>query len=256
MKILILDIEISPTIAALWGLFNQNIPIGNIRGESEVLSWSAKWHGSEECEFSSLRMVGHTPAGKKRMLREIHKLLDQADAVVTYNGNGFDLKILNKEFLMQGMAPPAPYKSIDLLAVMRRKFRWTSNKLDYVVKQLGLGQKTKHAGMDMWLTCMTKGSEGYHEAWDMMEEYNVNDVFLTEELYDAVVGWIHNPVNHSADQNAHVCPYCGSKHVQKRGNYISKTLVYKRYQCQGCGGWSHGKVAEKADRSAQLVPAK
>jgi uncharacterized protein YprB with RNaseH-like and TPR domain len=168
MKILILDIEISPTIAALWGLFNQNIPIGNIRGESEVLCWSAKWHGDEECEYSSLRMTGHSAAGKRRMLKEIHSLLDKADAVVTYNGNGFDLKILNKEFLLQGMAPPAPYKSIDLLAVMRRRFRWTSNKLDYVVKQLGIGQKTKHAGMDMWLTCMTKGSEGYTEAWDMM----------------------------------------------------------------------------------------
>jgi hypothetical protein len=253
MKILILDIEISPTIAALWGLFNQNIPIGNIRGESEVLCWSAKWHGDEECEYSSLRMTGHSAAGKRRMLKEIHSLLDKADAVVTYNGNGFDLKILNKEFLLQGMAPPAPYKSIDLLAVMRRRFRWTSNKLDYVVKQLGIGQKTKHAGMDMWLTCMTKGSEGYTEAWDMMEEYNVNDVFLTEELYDKVEGWIHNPVNHSAAANAHVCPYCGGKHLHKRGNAISNTLVYKRFQCQTCGGWSRAKIADKSDRSAQLV---
>lgn len=253
MRILILDLEISPTIAALWGLFNQTIPIGNIRGESEILCWSAKWHGEEECMYSSLRMVGHTPAGKRRMLKEIHALMEQADAIVGYNTNGFDLKILNKEFLLVGLNPPAPYKSIDLLSVMRRKFRWTSNKLDYVVKRLGIGQKTKHAGMDMWLTCMTKGSEGYEEAWDKMEEYNVNDVFLTEELYDRVLGWIPNHPNMSIYNEDVCCPNCGSKKLQSRGWAHTKHCRYRRYQCKVCGSWARGSTREPLDLAEKII---
>ena len=97
-------------------------------GTSHILSWAAKWHGSEECEYSSLRMVGHTPSGQRKMLKEIYELLQDADVVVGYNSNSFDLKILNTEFLEQGWSQPSPYKTVDLLRVVRRKFRFTSNK--------------------------------------------------------------------------------------------------------------------------------
>ena len=72
-------------------------------------------------------MVGHTPSGKKKMLKEIHAMLDEADVVVTFNGDKFDLKILNQEFLMAGLGPASPYKSVDLYKVVKRKFRFTSN---------------------------------------------------------------------------------------------------------------------------------
>ena len=70
------------------------------------------------------------------MLEGIHKLLDEADAVIHYNGKRFDIPSLNKEFLLNGMFPPAPFKEIDLLTVARGRFRFVSNKLDYVAQQL------------------------------------------------------------------------------------------------------------------------
>lgn len=237
MKILILDLEISPILAAMWGIWNQNVNLSNITGESEILSWAAKWYGEDECHYSSLRIAGHTEAGKKRMLKEVHKLLDEADVVVTFNGDKFDLKILNQEFLLAGLTPPSPYKSIDLLKVMKRKFRWTSNKLSYILKRLGLGEKTPHEGIEMWLTCMNKGVEGYHKAWDTMEEYNVNDVFKTEELYDRVLPWIPNHPNRNLYTEGNGCPKCGSNHIQRRGTTTTKAMIYNRYQCMGCGDW-------------------
>ena len=259
MRKLILDIEISPTVVPVWGLFNVNIPVQNIMGNSEVLSWAAKWHGEDTCEYSSLRMVGHTPSGKRKMLKEIYKLLEQADMVVGYNSNSFDLKILNKEFLLQGWNAPSPYKTVDLLRTVRNRFRFTSNKLDFISQQLGLGKKAEHPGMAMWLTCMNKeikGTQEYEDAWDIMEHYNVEDVFLTEQLYDRVLGWIPNHPSHSALHNDHVCPTCGSDKLQKRGTAITTTLSYQRWQCNGCGSWSRSKVADKADRSRQLVGVK
>ena len=93
MKILLLDIETAPNTAYVWGLWKQNISISQIVDSSSMLCWAAKWLDSPEVMFSSILM------GKKGMLKEIHKLLDQADAVVHYNGSRFDIPTLNKEFL-------------------------------------------------------------------------------------------------------------------------------------------------------------
>ncbi len=251
MKILILDIEISPTVATVWGLFKQNVGINQIIGNSEVLCWSAKWLDDDTTYFSSIQMTT-----KKRMLKEVYKLLEEADAVVTYNGKGFDLKILNKEFALQDWARPSPYKNIDMLQVVRSQFRFTSNKLGYIGPQFGLGGKTKHPGHELWLNCMNPKSSEYESSWATMEEYNIQDVHLLEALYIKLKGWVPNHPSHSALENDHVCPNCGSEDLQKRGTAITTTLSYQRWQCKECGAWSRSKMANKVDRSKQLVGVK
>lgn len=237
-------------MATVWGLFNQNIAINQLIGNSEVLCWAAKWDGEEHCYYSSIEMTS-----KKKMLKEIFKLLEEADAVTTYNGDGFDLKILNKEFALQGWSAPSPYKSIDLLKTIRKRFRFTSNKLDYVVQQFGLGKKTKHPGHELWLSCMNKAATDYKDSWKLMEEYNCNDVFLLEQLYHRVLGWIPNHPSHAVYTERPVCPNCGGHHMQSRGTYTTNALLYRRWQCQNqdCGKWTRSRVAIKTDRSQQLV---
>ncbi len=225
-------------------MFGQNIPFQNIINESELLSWAAKWHDEDECHYSSLRMVGHTPAGKKRMLKEIHAMLDEADVVVTFNGDKFDLKILNQEFLMAGLGPASPYKSVDLYKVVKRKFRFTSNKLGYLLRRFGLRHKLDSQGIETWIACMTKGHPEYSEKWDVMEEYNVGDVFSTEELYDYLLPWIPNHPNRNLYDGAGACPVCGGTHIQRRGFHTSKSLRYRRFQCTDCGQWLRASRAE------------
>ena len=48
MKILILDIETSPHTGFHWGLFQQNISIGQLIESSSVLCWAAKWLGKKK----------------------------------------------------------------------------------------------------------------------------------------------------------------------------------------------------------------
>lgn len=235
-KILFLDIETAPNTAYVWGLFDQNINIGNVIETSRVLCWAAKWRGSDTIMFQS--EVGKK--GKQHMLTEIHKLLDEADAVVHYNGTRFDIPNLNKEFIEAGMTPPSPFKEIDLLKTMRKKFKFTSNKLDFITKQLNLGSKTKHAGMSLWVDCMA----GDKAAWKKMEEYNKNDVVLLESLYDRVLPWIKGTINYGIFDDHAVCPHCGSEDLQKRGFNYTPTAKYQRYSCNSCGAWSQEKKAE------------
>lgn len=235
MKLLFLDIEVSPTLATVWGLFNQNISINQITGNSEVLTWAAKWHGSEEVIYSTLGMTT-----KRKMLKQLYKLLEEADAVVTYNGDRFDLKIVNQEFLLMGWAPPTPYRSIDLLKTMRNRFRGTSNKLDYWLKRLKLGQKVQHRGHQMWLDCMN----GDKAAFEEMAEYNVGDVVELEKLYDRILPWITNHPNRNLYTENIVCPTCGGGKFQKRGFHYTNAGKYQRYQCtsDGCGDWFQGST--------------
>lgn len=228
MKILLLDCETAPNLAYVWGLWQQNVGINQIESAGYTMCWAAKWLGEDKMMFDSVRK-----SGEKRMLQRIHKLLDQADAVVHYNGVKFDIPTLNKEFIKQQMAPPSPYKHIDLLLHCRRLFRFESNKLDYVAQALGLGGKVKHEGFELWRACMS----GDAAAWKRMEEYNKQDVVLLEKLYAEVRPWINSHPNVSVHKEMKCCPNCGSESFNARGYQVARAGKYRRYQCNSCGHW-------------------
>jgi DNA-directed RNA polymerase subunit RPC12/RpoP len=185
------------------------------------------------------------------MLKGIHKLLNEADVVVSYNGKKFDLPTLNKEFILQGITPPSPYKHVDLLSTARQQFRFTSNKLDYVAKTLGLGTKVKHSGHDLWVRCMAKDQE----AWETMEQYNRQDVALLEKVYDKMMPWIKSHPNHGVYDlpGVPVCPNCGHGHLQRRGYARTTANVYARYKCCNCGGWSREPFSELAREDRGII---
>jgi predicted RNA-binding Zn-ribbon protein involved in translation (DUF1610 family) len=125
--------------------------------------------------------------------------------------------------------------------------------MGYVSDQFKLGNKLKHQGHELWLHCMNPKSEEYNSSWDIMEEYNIQDVILLESLYDRLVGWVPGHPNHSAQTGDHVCPNCGSRHLQRRGTHITQALSYQRYQCKDCGKWSRSRKAVKDHPSVQVV---
>lgn len=233
MKFLFLDIETSPNTAFVWSLWKETIPLDRLIESSEVLCWSAKWLGSEEVMFDSIY--------KSRpidMLRGIHKLMDEADAIIHYNGLRFDIPCLNKEFLIYGMTPPAPYKNIDLYRTVKGQFKFTSNKLKHVLERLGLENKIDTT-FQLWVDCMNR----VPEAWKYMEEYNKNDVIVLEKLYHILRPWVTNHPNRSlyTERSGIMCPVCGSTHYQSRGSYYTTVGKYKRYQCNSCGKWFRGR---------------
>lgn len=240
MKLLLLDIETAPHLSATWGLFKQNVALDQLITPGYTLCWAAKWHGDKEVMFESVM------TGPKRMVRRIHSLLNQADAVCHYNGTKFDVPTLHKEMLLRGLNPPAPFQQIDLLKTARSRFRLASNKLDFVAQQLGLGSKTKHKGMGLWLGCMNKNKAD----WKVMEEYNKQDVFLLEKVYDRLLPWINGHPNLSAMNGAECCPKCASTNKQARGYSVTQAGRYARHQCNDCGSWFRSFLRERGSGGA------
>ena len=200
-------------------------------------------------------MFSSVQQGEAKMVKRIYALLEEADAVVHYNGKKFDIPKLNAEFIKFGFSPPATYKQIDLLSVARGQFRFASNKLDFVAQHLGLGAKVQHKGMDLWAECI----DGDPLAWKQMERYNKQDVRLLPKLYKKLLPWIVNHPNYALylDTVRPVCMNCGSSHLQKRGTAKTPTQVYQRYQCNSCGKWMRGKdmLLDKKKRASILSGA-
>lgn len=235
MRILILDIETAPNLAHVWGLWKQNVAINQIIEPGYVLSWAAKWYGEDEVSFSSIHHED-----KLAMLIRIWNMIDEADAIVHFNGCRFDMPTLNREFLIHHMQPPSPYKHIDLLKTVKTQFSFPSNKLDYVSRVLKIGKKIKHYGHELWVECMADDAA----SWEIMREYNINDVLLTEKLYKRLLPWIKAHPNHNlfTDDDVTVCTNCGHTKLHSKGQVYTNAGIYQRYKCTKCGANMRGRT--------------
>ena len=239
MKILTYDVETAPKLAHVWGMWKQNIPPVMLKQDGYVLSWSAKWlHEPGVVHSDTLMNHGNKVKNEGKLMKGLHALMDEADIIITYNGNSFDTPIVNTAFVKAGMSPPSPSKSIDLYRVVRSRFRFTYNKLDYVCQQLGLGSKMKHAGFELWERCMA----GDKEAWEIMSSYNDHDVVLTEALYLKVRPWIkgHPNINMAEIDGKLRCAACGSTKLKLNGYEYLTAGKYQRYRCKSCGANNRG----------------
>lgn len=241
IKTLILDIETSPNVAHVWGLFKQNVSLSQLRETGQVLSFAAKWHGAPGVLFYSDFHDGH-----ETMVRAAHGLLMEADAVVHYNGTTFDMPWLRREFILADLPPTSPVKNIDLLRVVQKQFRFTSNKLDHISQQLGFGAKVTHTGHDLWVRCLN----GDEKAWALMRRYNIGDVRITEKVYDRLLPWIQGHPHKGLYDNAteEVCQRCGSNDLRKEGFAYTALGKFQQYQCRKCKGWMRaGKRLSNVD---------
>jgi hypothetical protein len=227
-KILCLDIEWAPAKAYVWRMWDENITPDQLIDDGGLLCFCAHWLGSKEYMFFSEWEDGHDGMAACALV-----LLNEADAVVTYNGDKYDLPKLRGSIILAGLQPPAPPTSIDLIKVVK-KFGFVMNRLAYIAPLMGAGSKMKHEGFNLWRSVL----EGDAKAQQRMKKYCVQDVKVLVSLYERILPFIDNHPHLGDDRGA--CGACGSNHVQLRGYRRSKYFKTRRLQCQDCGAWSTG----------------
>ena len=231
-KILLMDAEITPICALVWGLWEQDIYPDAILQDWHLLSWSAKWLFSDKIMSDVLTSAEATIHSDKRIVQSMWNLLNDADIVIAHNGNSFDVKKLNTRFLFHKIPPPRAYQSIDTLIVAKYTFKFSSNKLVYINKFLGLPQKMD-TEFELWKKCY----EGDKKSLKLMEEYNRNDVSILEDLYLRLRPYIkgHPNLNIWSVGNISVCPNCASPKLKWEGHYPTYTGRYAAFRCESCG---------------------
>lgn len=227
-KILFYDIEWKPAKAYVWKMWDENVSPDQLIDAGGLLCFSAMWEGSNEVIFASEWEDGH-----EEMVLKLYNLFQEADAVVTYNGDKYDIKKSMGEFLLLGLAPPPPPTSIDLLKTVK-KMGFVMNRLAFIGPFLNIGKKIKHEGFALWAAVM----DGDVKAQARMKKYCIQDTKLLIALYKRILPYIHNHPHLGKDK--HECGACGSNKVQSRGYRRTKHFKIQRLQCQSCGSWSTG----------------
>lgn len=239
LKVLLYDIETAPNLGYVWGKYEQNV-LSYVE-EGGHLCFSYKWLGEGQGVRAASRQGQRTD---RALVKKLWKLLDRADVVVAHNGDQFDQKKANARFVLWGLGPPAPYKSVDTKKVAKKYFKFNSNKLDDLGQFLGVGKKLKTGGFELWLGCLA----GNKAAWKKMLAYNKQDVRLLEKVYLKLRPWIEGHPNLAAAAGRpDGCPKCGHAKLKSYGWKTTKTRRYVRYRCLSCRGFCHGRESQKLD---------
>ena len=251
MKILAYDVENLPMITNTWGLFGQNISHKNIIEHASIISVAWGFVGETKINLTSIADC------KSRLERNIyddyhpvaqfHKVLNSNEEFVllAHNGDQFDTKKLNTAFLRHNLPPVNPRQSIDTLKEARRLFRIDSNRLDYIARFLGVGEKMDTGGQDLWNNILQWKYQEYGtkpdkalalKALKHMGEYNKHDIVILKGVFEKMRNRIKipNALLYTSEAGSLRCPDClGAKFIGHGFRYTGISKI-PRYRCQSC----------------------
>lgn len=225
-------------LAYSWAYYEQTLV--KVVKNSYLLTVGYKWLHEKQAHVLSLsqyKTFKKDVQDDTELVKAVWSLLDEADVVITQNGDRFDVPKLNTRFIKLGLPVPSPFKSIDTKKIASGSFYFANNKLDNLGEELGLGKKMEHEGFALWEKCMA----GDLKAFQKMAAYNKRDVVLTEQVYLKFRPWAKNHPNLNAFTERDNCPKCDSQNIQYRGEEARKTTKVKRFMCKDCGAFSYGK---------------
>lgn len=248
-KVLVLDIETQRAVVETFSIWKPFIGIDRVIMDARILCFAAKWRGEDKVIFHAAWDDDDEDAYLK-MLKSAYSLLDEADIVVTFNGDRFDLQWLEERFARHGLGRPTPYKSVDLRKTQKRKFGagLLSGKLDWTVRQWFKDSKVKHGGSDLWADIRYGSRDQRRAAQKLMKEYNKHDVVLTEQVFDAYLPWlnVNLAVYYQADDDGLLhCTKCESTSLKRDGKkyHATSAALYQMFRCKDCGSTSRGPRA-------------
>lgn len=183
-----IDIETSLNIGYFYDLkVNGYLNPDLIKRDWFIISWSAEWmncYGHKN--FSACVTPKEAREGRDaRIVKPLRDLIDEADIVWGHNYKRFDKKKINTRILLNGIEKPEEYKVVDTLQVARSQFAFASNKLDFINKRLGNGQKDA-VDLHDWILCM----EGDKKTLEKVLRYNIKDVKNGISMTKKIREWV------------------------------------------------------------------
>lgn len=236
-KRLFFDIETSPNIGLFWEAgYKKNIDYSNIIKERAIICICYKWEDSKDVGY----LTWDSKQCDKKMLLKFIEIANSADEMIGHNGDKFDLAWIRTRCLFHRINVFPVYTTIDTLKLSRSKFKFNSNKLDYIAKYLGMGEKIK-TEFGLWKAIVLNKDK---EAMAKMVKYCQQDVKLLEKVYKELSTHIFAKTHYGVifGQDRGSCPECGSDEIVRMCNRVSATGVKKiQFQCKTCNKY-HTKV--------------
>lgn len=251
VNVLAWDVETLPMIAPLWGLYKQNVRQESIVENTAL--FCACWqtvdqHGDAKGPVQSVSILDDDRRFRKNIyddehvVRELHKALMDADIYLYQNGDRFDLRKFNARAAYYGLDPVPPKQTIDTLKRAKQVFALDSNKLDFMGRYFGVGEKMETGGQQLWdniIQCKYPpvGKEPDIELTRKTISYAVKyckqDVKLLIEVFKRIRPYIKLPT-FSLYLAKLGCIHCGGQDYKKFGTRYTPSGRYQRYWCNTC----------------------
>ncbi len=227
---LFFDVETSPNLGLFWSAgWKQTLSPDNIIKERAIICICYKWEDEKE----TYSINWNAKQCDKKMLEQFVEVASVADELVGHNGDKFDLAWIRTRCLLHRIPMFPTYTTIDTLKVARQKFRFNSNKLDYIAKFLGMKGKIK-TEYSLWKDIVLNNDKA---AMEKMIKYCKFDVVLLEKVFNELRGHIEPKTHYGVifGQDRGSCPECGSDELKILRRRTTATGLRKiQYQCATC----------------------
>jgi DNA polymerase III epsilon subunit-like protein len=238
-KRLYFDIEVSANVGLFWQSgYKLQIGTENIIKERAIICICYKWEEDKDVYY----LHWDRKQDDKKLLQEFIQVANEADELVGHNGDKFDLAWIRTRCLLHRIEMFPQYNTIDTLKIARSKFRFNSNRLDYIGKFLGLGQKI-HTDFNLWKDILLNNDK---LALDKMIDYCIQDVVLLEKVHKELNNHIPAKTHYGVifGEGRGSCPECGSDDLVKSNKRVTASgLVKIQYKCKTCN-----KMHSKTDK--------
>jgi len=230
-KRLYFDIETSPNIGFFWSAgYKLNIDYSNIIREREIICICYKWEG--ERKVHSLQWDGKQ--SDKKMLLDFMRVMKEADEMIGHNGDKFDLAWIRTRCLFHRIPMFPTYRTIDTLKAARSKFRFNSNRLNYIADYLGVGNK-HHTTFDLWKKIVLDKCDS---SMKKMVAYCKQDVKLLERVFVEIAPHLEPKTHHGvlAGNDRGSCPHCGGEGTLVKQRFVTTAtgLLKVNLRCNKC----------------------
>ena len=200
---------------------------------ARLLCIGYKWYGEKKVHIPKIELPesGSWDKAEKQLVKDFMEVYEQADILVTYNGKRFDVPAVQAKALHYGLGvlPNTPH--VDLYYTAKSNLKISRKSLQNVGFFLGLNQEKTPVNGKLWL----EAQSGNKKALKDIVDHCRADVLMLEEAYTVMRPLVRT---HPRVDGYGPCRVCGSRKLQRRGPYITKTKNNaQRVQCQECGSW-------------------
>lgn len=225
-NILIYDIETGRIPALVWWTGKQYVGHEQLQGEAKIISISFKWLGDDKVHA----LTWDKYHSDEEMMKEFLKSYNKADMVIGVNNDRFDNRWINARAAKHRLNVNTFVRSFDVQKEMKRLFRLPSYAMKYVAKYFGLELKMEHVGIEMWNKIQFGTPEEQKEYLQLMVDYNVQDIVVTEDIYLQLRKYMghktHFGVLHGEEK--FTCPNCGSYNVHMESTTVTPAGTVQR----------------------------
>lgn len=230
------DLEVAPNVGVFWQpSYQTSISYDQILKERQIICASVKEEGKRVFNLSwkpPKDLTDYMFGSDERdriIIESLFEIFKDADEIVAHNGDKFDWKWLTGRAIRLGIEVPQETIMVDTLKVARSKFKFNSNRLDYLAQYLGVGGKISTGGLELWKQVMN----GNEKALSKMVRYCNNDVVILEKVFNKLKPYIKNKIAISDDRME--CAECGTRMNRQRIRTLVSGAKKVVLHCEKCG---------------------